>query len=149
MQVVPAHGQGVQDLLLEDLAVGHHGGGLCAGGREFVDEGLFARIGFDDWQSQFQRGLLDRIRYELASAAGRCVRTGEYGHYLKMLGIFGKHPQRRYGDFRRTGEKHFQHESDSLSTSQSQTIIDVAGSMPRRSRTSRLQYGGNIDAVGD
>ena len=90
MQVVPTHRQRVEHVLFQDLAVRHHSGGLCAGGRKLGHERFLARIGFDDRQTEFERGLLDWIRHQFATSSGWRVRPGEHGHHFEMLGILGQ-----------------------------------------------------------
>ena len=45
-----------------------------AGGRKLGHERFLARIGFDDRQTEFERGLLDWIRHQFATSSGWRVR---------------------------------------------------------------------------
>ena len=115
MQVIPAHRQRVEHILLQDFAVRHHCGSLSSGGCQFGNEGFLARIGFDHRQAKLKRGLFHGIRHQLASTTGRRIRSGEYGDHFKMLGVFSQHLQRRHSNIRSTGKQHFQHGKSSLS----------------------------------
>ena len=109
MQVVPAHRQRVEHILLEQSAVRHHRGGFGAGGGQFGDEGLLARIGFDNRQPQFHGRLFDRAGHQPAAAPGRRVRTRQHGHHLEMLGIPGQRPQGGHRHIGGAGEQHLHH----------------------------------------